>query len=169
MVQIVPCLRRCRYHAALHRSQRDILYLVCWWQLPGPDAVVIPEESADGVKSDPETLATEAAKTTSHETTRDAYAATERIGALTWASRFYDNMKCNFRALWEDTKNPIARTIIVLATVLAAPVALAITGLLMGMGVIRSTARCAVGCGFALQMPCTDRCCGFLWAGLFSC
>jgi hypothetical protein len=73
--------------------------------------------------------------------TSDAYRTTERIKALTYASKFVESMKCNFKALWADTKNPIARVAILLSVVLAAPVALAITGLLMGVGVMRSMAR----------------------------
>ncbi len=134
-------------------------------QMAYPEAVAIPEgglrEDGDKVDTVVEEAPADATATATNEETSDAYAVKDRIGVLTWADKFLENTKANFRALWTDTTNPLARAGILVAAVLASPVALAITGLLMGFGILRSTARYTLGRLSARLAPCTAGCLSF--------
>jgi hypothetical protein len=83
----------------------------------------------------------------------------ERVTALLWARQFMESFGSNVKVLWSEASSPLARSVLTLGVILAAPVALAISGLLGVAGAVRVGSsyvqRCALSKAylpFALQL-----------------
>ncbi len=63
--------------------------------------------------------------------------AEERVTALLWSRNFLETFGANVRTLWSETHSPISRAVLAFGVALAAPVALALSGLLGVAGAVR--------------------------------
>ncbi len=81
-------------------------------------------------------------------------AAEEKVTALLWARNFLETFGANVRTLWTETRSPVSKAVLAFGVALAAPVALALSGLLGVAGAVRVGTAYVWSLRGAPSLPC---------------